>query len=48
MEPNAPPRYRLVIVGLVIGVAVAIAATVGDCGNNIQRRAAGGTVAVSP
>jgi hypothetical protein len=28
----------MVVIGLVLGVAVAIAATIGDCGNNLQRR----------
>ena len=42
-----PPRYRLVIVGLVLGVVVALAATIGDCGNDIQRRAGGEAVAAT-
>jgi len=41
------PRYRMVVVGLVLGVAVAIAASIGDCGSNIQRRAGGDAVAVA-
>lgn len=40
-----PSRYRLVVIGLVLGVAVAIAVAVSDCGGSIQRRAGGGEVA---
>lgn len=45
--PQQSPRYRLVVIGLVLGVAVAIAATIGDCGNTIQRRAGGEVVAAA-
>ena len=45
--PQPPQRYRMVVIGLVLGVAVAIAATIGDCGNNIQRRAGGAVTAAA-
>lgn len=47
-SPNQPPsRYRLVIIGLALGVAFAVAVAVQDCGGSIQRRAGDGAVAVA-
>ena len=44
---ETPSRYRLVIVGLLLGVALAVAVAMSDCGTSIQRRAGGDAVAAA-
>lgn len=46
-DNEPPPRYRMVIIGLVLGVAIAVAVAAGDCGGSIQRRAGGEAVAAA-
>lgn len=41
------PRYRLVVIGLVLGVALAIAVALQDCGGSVQRRASGDVAAAT-
>ena len=47
MENRPPSRYRLVLVGLVLGVAIALAVAVSDCGGSVARRAANDVAAVA-